>query len=141
MAATKKEPKDEDFQREIIDFDTEAPEGAAFMAFSKATGLSRFVDIPWPQGLGPVTDKSVRKGTAGRLSKSDYLVVTWTVDEGHALSRVLTPEFSLQRHRVLGVDGLAVASRGCLRSDEELFSAHRKSSRRPDRWAWHEERR
>jgi nucleoside phosphorylase len=91
MAATKKEPKDEDFQREIIDFDSEAPEGAAFMAFSKATGLSRFVDIPWPHGLGPVTDKTVRKGTGGRLPKSDYLVVTWTVDEGHALSRVLTP--------------------------------------------------
>jgi len=32
-----------------------------------------------------------RKGTAGALPKADVLVVTWTVDEGHALSRVLTP--------------------------------------------------
>jgi hypothetical protein len=90
-AAAQKEPKDEDFQREIIDFDSEGPEGSAFMAFSKATGLSRFVDIPWPKGLAPVTDTKVRKGKTGRLPNADFLVVTWTVDEGHALSRVLTP--------------------------------------------------
>jgi hypothetical protein len=36
----------EDFQREIIDFDSEGPEGMAFMAFTTATGLSRFTDIP-----------------------------------------------------------------------------------------------
>jgi Phosphorylase superfamily len=81
----------EDFQREIIDFDSEAPEGRAFLAFSTATGLSRFTDIPWPAGLAPKTDAKVRVGTGGRLPASDVLVVTWTVDEGHALSRVLTP--------------------------------------------------
>ena len=43
----------DDLQREIIDFDSEGPEGAAFLAFTKATGLSRFVDIPWPKGLAP----------------------------------------------------------------------------------------
>ena len=32
-----------------------------------------------------------RKGAGGALPKADVLVVTWTVDEGHALSRVLTP--------------------------------------------------
>ena len=31
----------EDFQREIIDFDSDGPEGMAFMAFTTATGLSR----------------------------------------------------------------------------------------------------
>ena len=31
------------------------------------------------------------KGTGGALPNADVLVVTWTVDEGHALSRVLTP--------------------------------------------------
>jgi hypothetical protein len=81
----------EDLQREIIDFDSDGPEGAAFLAFSKATGLSRFTDIPWPKSVAPKTDKKVRKGKAGALPKADVLVVTWTVDEGHALSRVLTP--------------------------------------------------
>jgi hypothetical protein len=90
-AATKKAATPEDFQREIIDFDSEAPEGAAFFAFSTATGLSRFTEIPWPIGLAPKADATVRKGRSGALPKADALVVTWTVDEGHALSRVLTP--------------------------------------------------
>ena len=81
----------EDFQREIIDFDSEGPEGAAFFAFSTATGLSRFTEIPWPKSLAPKTDRAARQGKAGALPKADALVVTWTVDEGHALSRVLTP--------------------------------------------------
>ena len=81
----------DDIQREIIDFDSEGPEGAAFFAFSTATGLSRFTEIPWPKSLAPKTDGVARKGTAGALPKADVLVVTWTVDEGHALSRVLTP--------------------------------------------------
>ena len=81
----------EDLQREIIDFDSEGSEGAAFLAFSTATGLSRFTDIPWPKNLAPKTDSSARRGPAGTLPEADVLVVTWTVDEGHALSRVLTP--------------------------------------------------
>ena len=81
----------EDIQREIIDFDSEAPEGREFLAYTTATGLSRYTDVPWPKGLEPVTDKVARKGAGGRLPQADVLVVTWTVDEGHALSRVLTP--------------------------------------------------
>jgi hypothetical protein len=81
----------DDIQREIIDFDSEAPEGREFLAFSTATGLSRYTDVPWPAKLGPVTDPSVRLGTGGKLPQADVLIVTWTVDEGHALSRVLTP--------------------------------------------------
>jgi len=82
----------EDFQREIIDFDSEGPEGAAFFAFSTANGLSRFTEIPWPsKALAPLPDKTVRRGKNGALPTADVLVVTWTVDEGHALSRVLTP--------------------------------------------------
>ncbi|MGE5302929.1 MAG: hypothetical protein ACM3TN_06345, partial [Alphaproteobacteria bacterium] len=80
-----------DLQREIIDFDSESAAGREFLAFTTATGLSRFTEIPWPNGLSPKADKVPRKGTAGRLPKADMLVVTWTVDEGHALSRVLTP--------------------------------------------------
>jgi len=81
----------EDIQREIIDFDSEAPAGLQFLAFTTSTGLSRFEDIPWPRGLAPKTDSKARTGSGGALPKADVLVVTWTVDEGHALSRVLTP--------------------------------------------------
>ena len=81
----------EDLRREIIDFDSEAPEGREFLAFTTATGLSRFTDVSWPNGLEPKTDSAPRKGSRGKLPTADVLVVTWTVDEGHALSRVLTP--------------------------------------------------
>jgi nucleoside phosphorylase len=84
-------PKPEDFQREIIDFDSESPAGLQFLAFSTATGLSRFTEIPWPNGLAPQTGPKPRGSGDGPLPQADVLVVTWTVDEGHALSRVLTP--------------------------------------------------
>jgi len=91
FSAAARAPSIEDLQREIIDFDSEAPEGREFLAFSTATGLSRFTDIPWPSGLEPKTDSTPRSGSGGKLPTADILVVTWTVDEGHALSRVLTP--------------------------------------------------
>src|SRR5262249_10766 len=81
----------EDFQREIIDFDSEADEGRNFLAFSTSTGMSRFTDIAWPRGLAPKTGTKPPRGSSSPLPRADVLVVTWTVDEGHALSRVLTP--------------------------------------------------
>ncbi|MGZ5239940.1 MAG: phosphorylase family protein [Caldimonas sp.] len=81
----------EDFQREIIDFDSEADSGLRFMAFSTATGLSRYVDVAWPKGLAPKTGGTPSSEGDAPLPRADVLVVTWTVDEGHALSRVLTP--------------------------------------------------
>jgi nucleoside phosphorylase len=81
----------EDLQREIIDFDSESLAGREFFAFTTATGLSRFTDIPWPEGLAPKTGPTPTDAGSGPLPKADVLVVTWTVDEGHALSRVLTP--------------------------------------------------
>lgn len=89
-AAAGKSPSHEDFQREIIDFDSESPAGKEFFAFSMATGLSRFTDIPWPKQLAPKTGPTPGSGS-GPLPHADVLVVTWTTDEGHALSRVLTP--------------------------------------------------
>ena len=83
--------KPEDFQREIIDFDSEGTEGREFFAFSTATGLSRFTDIPWPKSLAPRIATTLTRKTSDPLPRADVLVVTWTVDEGHALSRVLTP--------------------------------------------------
>jgi len=81
----------EDLQREIIDFDSEAPSGREFLAFTKSTGLSRYTDIPWPKGLAPTTGRTLAGNEDSPLPRADVLVVTWTVDEGHALSRVLTP--------------------------------------------------
>ena len=81
----------EDLQREIIDFDSEGPEGREFLAFTTATGLSRFTDVEWPKGLAPKTGSVAQELAGGPLPRADVLLVTWTVDEGHALSRVLTP--------------------------------------------------
>lgn len=81
----------EDFRREIIEFDSESPAGLQFLAFTTATGLSRYTDIKWPIGLAPKTGPKPAGGSDNPLPQADVLVVTWTVDEGHALSRVLTP--------------------------------------------------
>src|SRR6185437_7229714 len=81
----------EDIQREIIDFDSESPTGLQFLAFSTATGLSRYTDVPWPKTLAPKTGPAPRRKSNSPLPRADVLLVTWTVDEGHALSRVLTP--------------------------------------------------
>src|SRR6516162_203940 len=81
----------EDLQREIIDFDSASPAGLQFLAFTTATGLSRYIDVPWPAGLEPKTGPKPPGSGDSPLPRADVLVVTWTVDEGHALSRVLTP--------------------------------------------------
>ena len=41
--------------RELIEFDSEAPEGKAFRALATAApgGLSQFVEVKWPAGLAP----------------------------------------------------------------------------------------
>jgi phosphorylase superfamily protein len=61
------------------------------LAFSTATGLSRYTDVAWPKGLAPKTGPTPSGNSNSSLPRADVLVVTWTVDEGHALSRVLTP--------------------------------------------------
>jgi hypothetical protein len=81
----------EDLRREMIDFDSEAPAGREFLAFTTATGLSRFTPIPWPKGLAPTTGPKPSGSGSGPLARADVLVVPWTVDEGHATSLVLTP--------------------------------------------------
>ena len=91
FARAARSPSGEDLRREIIDFDSEAPHGQAFLAFTTATGLSRFTDIAWPRGLAPGTGRTPRARAGAPLPRADVLLVTWTVDEGHALSRVLTP--------------------------------------------------
>ena len=90
-AAARRGSTPDDLQREIIDFDSESPAGREFFAFTTATGLSRFTDILWPSGFAPKTGSKPTGSGKGPLPRADVLVVTWTVDEGHALSRVLTP--------------------------------------------------
>jgi hypothetical protein len=53
----------EDFQREIIDFDSESPAGLQFMAFTTATGLSRYTDVEWPKGLAPKTEHAPKRSS------------------------------------------------------------------------------
>ena len=89
--AARKGATTEDYQREIIDFDSESPAGLQFLAFTTATGLSRYKDVPWPKGLAPETGPAPSGNHDSPLPRADALLVTWTVDEGHALSRVLTP--------------------------------------------------
>ena len=79
--AARKSATIEDIQREIIDFDSEAPSGREFLAFSTATGLDRYTEIKWPAGLAPKTATNVSAAAGGSLPKADVLIVTWTVDE------------------------------------------------------------
>lgn len=55
LAKSAKAMTPEDFQRDIIDFDSEAPHGREFLAFTTATGLSRYSEVVWPSGLEPKT--------------------------------------------------------------------------------------
>src|SRR5215467_8884634 len=61
----------DDLQREIIDFDSESPAGREFLAFTTATGLSRFTDIPWPKALAPKTDGRPGGTGKGPLPRAD----------------------------------------------------------------------
>jgi purine-nucleoside phosphorylase len=63
---------------------------ASKTSFTTATGLSRYTDVPWPAGLAPKTGSAPKGLNGTALPRADVLLVTWTVDEGHALSRVLT---------------------------------------------------
>jgi len=83
---------DRSLRRAMIDYDSEGPTGAAFQGQAKygAVGLSHFVPIEWPKNKAPKVGNEP-KGES--LPKADVLIVTWTADEGHALSQVLTPGF------------------------------------------------
>jgi hypothetical protein len=79
--------------RRLIDFDSEGPTGKAFqaVALQGAVGLSHYVPIEWPANMAPQPATAAPSGES--LPKADVLIVTWTADEGHALSQVMTPGF------------------------------------------------
>jgi nucleoside phosphorylase len=83
---------DDAVRRDLIDFDSESAQGHGFrgIAAGSPPSLDAFVDINWPTGLEP---KPGGRPTGQSLPKADVLIATWTMDEGHALSRVLTPGF------------------------------------------------
>ena len=90
-------PDGEAIQRELIEFDSESDAGVPFRVAAPlaqetvgltSTGLDQFVDIEWPSGYEPTP---AAPGGGDSLPRADALIVTWTMDEGHALSRVLTP--------------------------------------------------
>lgn len=78
---------------ERIEFNSEGPEGEALrdQRPQAPPTLSAFVNVPWPDGMAPEPVGVVPDGES--LPPADVLIVTWTTDEGHALSRVLTPGF------------------------------------------------
>ena len=118
----------EDLQREIIDFDSESTSGLRFLAFTTATGMSRYVDVPWPVALAPKTASKPFGDGAGPLPRADVLVVTWTVDEGHALSRVLTPgkdshnDYVSYTHNYASIS--AKMRRGCPATEAQRLGAY-----------------
>src|SRR6266480_385087 len=79
---------DQAIRRELIEFDSERPSPATAVSLVEGTGMSKFVNIPWPKGLAP---RPGRRPKGSSLPKCDVLIVTWTVEEGHALSKVMTP--------------------------------------------------
>lgn len=94
FALGRKPTKAEDYALERIEFDSEGPEGAAFESFALgAAPFSKYKAIRWPEKLAPLPARKVSRTATQALPEADVLVVTWTVDEAHALSRVLTPGF------------------------------------------------
>ena len=79
-------------QRDLIDFDSDSPALIAFAARAPRTAatLASYVTPKWPKGLAPTPGA---RPTGASLPRADVLIVTWTMDEGHALARVLTPGF------------------------------------------------
>ena len=81
----------EDLQREIIDFDSEVAGRLAVSRLSPRRPACRDTRRSMAERLAPKTGRRPRRSSDSPLPSADVLVVTWTVDEGHALSRVLTP--------------------------------------------------
>ncbi|HET6275335.1 MAG TPA: hypothetical protein VFE16_05270 [Candidatus Cybelea sp.] len=88
-----------DFARKIIDFDSEGDSGKAFLAQAPLSSpITDMKDIPWSAGMKPIPAPAMAGSAAEPLPEADVVIVTWTMDEGHTLSRVLTPGFDSDRN-------------------------------------------
>lgn len=88
-AATKLTPQLRARQR--IEYDGQAPTELARNASWPAAPptLTHYVPVAWPAGLAPQPATQAPAGES--LPQADVLIVTWTLEEGRALARVLTP--------------------------------------------------
>jgi hypothetical protein len=87
-------PADPDtLARERIDFDSQSVAAEQIRAGWPAPPptLKSMVAIPWPEALEPRPAEAVPAGDS--LPEADVLIVTWTSDEGRALSHVLSPGY------------------------------------------------
>lgn len=85
-----------DLARHIITFDRDDPSTYSPHTLPPAAimGAETRTPIPWPTGLAPTPKPLSRKpGPSDPLPKSDYVVVTWTVEEAKALADTLTPGY------------------------------------------------
>jgi nucleoside phosphorylase len=107
LAAERAEPSESRinpsvFAEGLIDFDSQGSEGAVLRAANPKgpPSLRHFVQIEWPAGLTPTPAAAMPTGKS--LPEADVLIVTWTADEGSALSRVMTPGH--ESHRPVSAD-------------------------------------
>jgi nucleoside phosphorylase len=82
--------------RHLIEFDSQDPSTYAphTLPMAELQQASARSPIPWPSGKEPAAAPLGRRpAPADPLPASDYLVVTWTVEEARCLADTLTPGF------------------------------------------------
>jgi nucleoside phosphorylase len=88
-----------DLRRHILTFDSEDPSTYSphTLPPSGAMAAVTRAPIPWPAGEAP-TPKPMAKAPSPNdaLPQTDYVVVTWTVEEAKALADTLTPGYPSQ---------------------------------------------
>jgi nucleoside phosphorylase len=91
-----KYPKtDLDFARHIIEFDPRNRSTYAEWTEIEPILQERAKEVPWPSHLAPKPKPySESPDSSDPLPEAEYLVVTWTTAENHALADMLTPGYS-----------------------------------------------
>jgi purine-nucleoside phosphorylase len=90
---------DREFARHILTFDSDRPATYSTHTLPQAAIMRSAArsPIPWPAGQAP-TPSLIRPAPSpsAALSQHDYLIVTWTEEEGKCLADTLTPGFPSQ---------------------------------------------
>ena len=90
-----------DLQREIIDFDSRGRRAELSWPSPRRPGSAGSSIFLGRRARPDAGRASARQAATSRCPAPTPSVVTWTMDEGHALSRVLTPEKIPRRLRSL----------------------------------------